>query len=57
MPAFNWSDPLHFDADLSEDERLIREAARDYAQAKLLPRIVAAFRDERFDRAIMEELG
>ena len=57
MPAFDWSDPLHFDADLSEDERLIRDAARDYAQTKLLPRIVAAFREEHFDRAIMEELG
>lgn len=57
MPAFDWSDPLYFDADLGEDERLIRDAARDYAQTKLLPRIVAAFREERFGREIMGELG
>ena len=57
MPAFDWSDPLQFDTDLSEDERLIRDAARDYAQAKLSPRILTAFREERFDREIMEELG
>jgi glutaryl-CoA dehydrogenase len=57
MLAFDWSDPLHFDADLAEDERLIRDAARDYAQAKLSPRILTAFREERFDRKIMEELG
>jgi len=57
MTAFDWSDPLCFEAELSEEERLVRDTARDYAQAKLLPRVVSAFREERFDRAIMEELG
>jgi glutaryl-CoA dehydrogenase len=57
MTDFDWSDPLHFDAALSDEERLVRDTARDYAQAKLLPRVVSAFRDERFDREIMEELG
>lgn len=57
MNAFDWSDPLRFDAALSEEENLIREAARDYAQEKLQPRVLSAFREERFDREIMEELG
>ena len=55
--AFDWSDPFFLDRDLSEDERLIRDAARDYAQSKLQPRVVSAFREERFDREIMDELG
>jgi glutaryl-CoA dehydrogenase len=54
---FDWADPLRFDAELNEDERLVRDAARDYAQGKLMPRILTAFREERFDREIMTELG
>jgi len=57
MAAFDWSDPLCLDADLSDEECLIRDTARDYAQGKLLPRVVSAFREERFDREIMQELG
>jgi glutaryl-CoA dehydrogenase len=57
MNDFDWSDPLRFAAALSEEERLVRDAARDYAQEKLLPRVLTAFREERFDREIMEELG
>jgi glutaryl-CoA dehydrogenase len=57
MAAFDWSDPLCFDADLSDEERLVRDTARDYAQGRLLPRVVSAFREERFDREIMQELG
>ena len=55
--AFDWSDPLLLDDALSAEERMVRAAARDYAQAKLMPRIVAAFREERFDREIVGELG
>ncbi len=54
---FDWLDPLGLDDQLSEEERLIRDAVRDYAQEKLLPRVVPAFREERFDREIMNELG
>jgi glutaryl-CoA dehydrogenase len=57
MAAFDWSDPLCFDAQLCDEERLVRDTARDYAQGKLLPRVVSAFREERFDREIMQELG
>ncbi len=55
--TFRWDDPLDLTARLTEDERAIQEAARSYAREKLLPRVVAAFRDEEFDRSIMTELG
>ena len=55
--TFDWSDPFRFEDELSEEERLVRDAARDYAQEKLLPRVLTAFREERFDREIMNEMG
>lgn len=57
VPAFNWEDPFFLDEMLSDDERLIRESARQYCRDRLLPRVVTAFRDERFDREIMNEMG
>ena len=56
-PAFQWDDPLLLDAQLSEDERMVRDAARAYCQDKLMPRVLEANREERFDRDIMSELG
>jgi len=56
-PAFVWEDPLLLDAQLTEDERMVRDAAREYCQAKLQTRILDANRHERFDRAIMSEMG
>ncbi len=56
-PAFDWSDPLLLDGELNEEERLIRDTARDYAQAQLQPRVLSAFREDRFDRDIMHEMG
>ncbi len=55
--TFNWEDPLDLAARLSEDERMIWDAARTYAREKLLPRVVSAYADERFDREIMTEMG
>lgn len=55
--VFDWADPLDLDGQLTEEERLVRDTARDYAQEKLLPRITAAYVDERFDRDIMSEMG
>lgn len=55
--TFRWDDPLDLDGRLTDDERMIQDAVRAYAREKLLPRIVEAFRDETFDRAIMIELG
>jgi glutaryl-CoA dehydrogenase len=54
---FNWEDPLDLESWLTEDERMIRETARAFAQDKLMPRVHSAFREERFDPEIMTELG
>ncbi len=54
---FQWDDPLLLDEQLSEDERMVRDAAHDYCQDKLMPRILMANREERFDREIMNEMG
>jgi glutaryl-CoA dehydrogenase len=56
-PDFDWEDPLRLEDELSEDERMIRDAARDYAQGKLLPRVIEGNRHEKFDPAIMREMG
>ena len=55
--SFAWQDPLLLEDELSEDERMVRDSARAYAQGKLLPRVKSAFREERFDREIMNEMG
>ena len=61
MPAaaktFRWEDPLDLAGRLTEEERLIADAARDYARGRLLPRIVSAFAEERYDREVMTEMG
>ncbi len=55
--AFDWADPFDLDGQLTEEERLVRDTARDYAQEKLLPRVAHAYMEERFDREIMTEMG
>jgi glutaryl-CoA dehydrogenase len=54
---FKWEDPFLMDADLSEDERMIRDAAREFCEGKLMPRIQKAFREETTDRGIFNEMG
>jgi glutaryl-CoA dehydrogenase len=56
-PPFDWADPMLLEGELGEEERLVRETARSFAQAKLMPRVLQAFREESFDRAIMTEMG
>jgi len=56
-PHFQWQDPLMLDEQLTEEERLVRDTARDYAQDKLMPRIVEANRHEIFHAEIMTEMG
>jgi glutaryl-CoA dehydrogenase len=56
-PRFDWADPLLLDDQLTEDERAIRDTARAFCQEQLFPRVLLANRHERFDRAIMTELG
>jgi glutaryl-CoA dehydrogenase len=53
----DWSDPFGLDAQLSEEERMVRDTARAYATDALLPRVTRAFLDESFDTAIMREMG
>jgi glutaryl-CoA dehydrogenase len=55
--GFDWSDPLLLEEQLTPDERMVRDAARAYCQQKLLPRVIQANREERFDRSIMNEMG
>jgi glutaryl-CoA dehydrogenase len=57
LGPFAWDDALLLDDQLTEDERAIRDAARDYCQEKLFPRVLNGNRHERFDRAIMDEYG
>src|SRR6202521_751982 len=54
---FDWAAPFDLESQLTEDERQVRDTARAYAQEKLMPRIVAAFREEKFDRAVVNEMG
>ncbi len=56
-PVFAWNDPFFLDQQLSEEERMVRDAARDYAQGRLMPRVLEANRHEVFDVQIMRELG
>jgi|TARA_R110002126_G_scaffold291807_1_gene459714 glutaryl-CoA dehydrogenase len=55
--AYHWEDPLHLDAQLTEEERAIRDMARNYAQDKLQPRVLNAYRDDHFDPEILKEMG
>jgi glutaryl-CoA dehydrogenase len=55
--TYRWDDPLDLDGRLTDDERMVAEAARQYAREHLLPRVVSAFAEERFDPEIMTEMG
>jgi len=57
LGRFDWQDPFRLDGQLSEDERMLRDGARAYAQEKLQPRVIAAYRDEATDPAIFAEMG
>src|ERR1700729_2389317 len=55
--AFKWDDPLDLEGELTEEERMVRDTARDYAQEKLFPRVIAANRDGKTDPVIIREMG
>ena len=57
IQKFQWDDPFLLDDQLTEDERMIRDTARYYAQEKLLPRIVKAYAEEKTEREIFNEMG
>ncbi len=54
---FQWDDPLQLSSQLSTEERMVQEAARQYAQDRLAPRVLQAFREEKTDTAIFQEMG
>jgi glutaryl-CoA dehydrogenase len=54
---YHWYDPFFFDEQLTEEERMVRDAAHDFAQSKLQPIVINAFHHDQFDRSIMEEMG
>jgi glutaryl-CoA dehydrogenase len=54
---FNWQDPLLLEQQLSEEERMVRDAAHDYCQGKLAPRVLQAFREEKTEAGIFREMG
>jgi glutaryl-CoA dehydrogenase len=55
--AFNWEDPLDLEGELTEEERMVRDTARGYAQDKLFPKVIDAWREERVDRDVLREMG
>lgn len=57
MSTFKWEDPLLLDAALTDEERMVRDAAHEYCRDKLLSRVIQANRHENFDREIMTEMG
>ncbi|MDO5371710.1 acyl-CoA dehydrogenase family protein, partial [Paracoccus sp. (in: a-proteobacteria)] len=57
LGRFDWEDPFRLEGQLSEDERMMRDSARAYAQGKLAPRVIAAYREEATDPAIFREMG
>jgi glutaryl-CoA dehydrogenase len=57
IAPFTWEDPLLLEEVLTEEERMIRDSARQFCQERLMPRVLEANRHERFDREIMNEFG
>jgi len=57
IATLRWDDPLLLEDQLTDEERAIRDVAHNYAQDKLLPRVIEAFREEKTDRAIFDEMG
>ncbi|NUH65864.1 acyl-CoA dehydrogenase [Sulfitobacter sp. S0837] len=57
LGTFDWQDPFRLDSQLTEDERMIRDSARAYAQEKLQPRVIEAFAEEKTDAEIFREMG
>ena len=57
IASFDWADPMFFNEQLNEEERLIRDTARDYCQENLMPRVLEANRSEKYDREIMNEFA
>jgi glutaryl-CoA dehydrogenase len=57
IPHFQWDDPFFLDAQLTDEERMVRDAASAFAKDVLMPRVIQDFREESFDPAVMREMG
>ncbi|SHI67151.1 acyl-CoA dehydrogenase [Wenxinia saemankumensis] len=57
LAAFDWADPFRLEDQLTEDERMLRDAARDFAQSVMQPRVTAAYREEKVDRDLFPLMG
>jgi glutaryl-CoA dehydrogenase len=55
--SFNWEDPLDLEGELTSEERMVRDSARDFMQDKLFPGVIEAYREEKFDRKTLAEMG
>ena len=56
-PQFQWDDPFFLEAQLSDEERMVRDAAKAFADDILMPRVIGDFRDEAFDPALLKDMG
>ena len=56
-PIFDWTDPFFLDQQLSDEERMVRDTARQFSRDVLLPRVVDDFREEQFDPGVMQQMG
>ena len=56
-PIFDWTDPFFLDQQLSDEERMVRDTARQFSRDVLLPRVTEDFREERFDPDVMQQMG
>ncbi|CAG8437193.1 8738_t:CDS:10 [Funneliformis caledonium] len=57
VPRYDWEDPLLLESQLTDEEKAIKNSAREYCQDKLFPRVLEAYRQEKFDREILSEMG
>ncbi|MGZ5829187.1 MAG: acyl-CoA dehydrogenase family protein, partial [Xanthobacteraceae bacterium] len=55
--VFDWEDPLGIEAELTSEERMVRDTAQGFCQEKLFPGVIAAFREEKFDRSVISQMG
>ena len=56
-PSFDWADPLLLESALREEEKLVRDTARGFAQSRLMPLVRDMHRHENFDRGLLQEMG
>ncbi|MGB1356921.1 MAG: acyl-CoA dehydrogenase family protein, partial [Candidatus Puniceispirillaceae bacterium] len=56
-PVFSWEDPFQLDQQLNDEERMVRDTARQFARDVLLPRVITDFREESFDPDVMRQMG